>query len=340
MLGARIDHGVHEEQHAVRLRHRRARAAHALGLDRITAGAEPGGIEQQERYALELDALAQHVAGGAGDFRDDGGVVAREPVEQRGLAGVGRAGDHHRESLGQQPALPCRGLQRRTAFAHAREPLAERAIGEEINLLSREIDGGLDVRAQLRQCLIEGAHARGKFALERTQRGARGRLAPRVDQVDDGFGLRQIQLFIEVGAQREFPGLRPPRPERDGPRDQGFDQQRSAVAVQFEHVLAGVGMRCRKIQRQPLVEGAAVGAEKAGRCRLPRRRQAAQHRGGDRGAQRSGDAHDGDAAPAGRRGRGDDRSTLVGHGLVGHGRPCRGAGAASRAPSPARRCGD
>ncbi|MNR29112.1 hypothetical protein D3C85_1464790 [compost metagenome] len=58
-----------------------------------------------QRHAIQVDVLAQHVAGGAGDFGDDGGFAARQGVEQAGLAGVGTAGDHHLHPFPQQGAL-------------------------------------------------------------------------------------------------------------------------------------------------------------------------------------------------------------------------------------------
>ena len=54
------------------------------------------------------------------------------------------------------------------------------------------------------------------------------------------------------------PGLREPRAQLDAAREQQAQHGRAAVPVQLEHVLAGVGMRRRKVEREPLVERLAA----------------------------------------------------------------------------------
>ncbi len=158
--------------------------------------------------------------------------------------------------------------------AHCARTAASRVeqlgVGEKIDLVGGKIDRGLDVGAQLRQRLIERAHARREFALERSQRGARGRFAAGVDEIGDRLGLRQVQLVVQVGALRELTRLRAARTELERRARSALDQQRAAVAVQFEHGLAGVGMRRREIQRQPFIERCAVGAQETRALRVAR----------------------------------------------------------------------
>ena len=139
-------------------------------------------------------------------------------------------------------------------IAHRLEALRELAVGEEIDLLFRKIDGRLDVGAQVDHRLGEPAHHGGELALQRAHRRARRLARAGVDQIRDRLGLRQIQLVVEEGALREFPGLRAACAELERAPDQRLHHHRAAVAVQLEHVLAGVGVRRGKEERKPRIE--------------------------------------------------------------------------------------
>ena len=69
------------------------------------AVAQARGVDHMQRHAFDLDGLADHVARGAGDRRDDRQLGAGQRIEQRALAGVGLAGDHHLDAFAQQRAL-------------------------------------------------------------------------------------------------------------------------------------------------------------------------------------------------------------------------------------------
>src|SRR3546814_4775039 len=81
-----------------------ARAAHAFALDHIKGLAQAGGIDQGQLDAVDAHGFVQQVAGGAGDVGDDGAVAAGQRVEQRALAGVGRADDHRVQAVAQLAA--------------------------------------------------------------------------------------------------------------------------------------------------------------------------------------------------------------------------------------------
>ncbi len=51
--------------------------AHALGLDLVRRGAQPGGVGEGDGIAGDVHAHLDHVAGGAGDARDDGRLALR-----------------------------------------------------------------------------------------------------------------------------------------------------------------------------------------------------------------------------------------------------------------------
>ena len=97
--------GVDDEQHPIGARHLGRRAPHTFAFDHVVRIPQAGGVEHVQRQAVDVDALAQHVARGARNGGDDGRLVAGQPVEQAGFAGVRPAGEHHGHAVAQQPAL-------------------------------------------------------------------------------------------------------------------------------------------------------------------------------------------------------------------------------------------
>src|SRR5205814_10279617 len=76
--------------------------------------------------------------------------------------------------------------------------------------------------------------------------------------------------------------------------------------VQLEDVLAGIGMRRRKEQRQPRIDRILLCVEEACESRVPGLGKLPQHHGRELRHLRAGDAHDADAAASGWRCRGYD----------------------------------
>ena len=143
-------------------------------------------------------------------------------------------------------------------LAHRLEALGELAVGEEIDLLLGKVDGRLHVGAQLDHRLGEPAHHGGELPLQRAHGRARRLARAGIDQVGDGLGLGQIELVVEEGALRELAGQGAARAELQRARDEGLDHERAAVAVQLEHVLAGVGVRGREEEREPRIDRLAA----------------------------------------------------------------------------------
>lgn len=174
-------------------------------------------------------------------------------------------------------------------------------------------------------------HGLREHAVERTRGRARGGLGAGLDQVGDGFGLGQVQLVVEEGAARELAGLGHAQADAvAGPqaaRQQQLHHHRAAVALQLEHILAGVGMRRRKPQRDAPINGRAIGVEKGEVGCLARRQEAPAH-GLHHGAHiRAGHPHDADAAAPGRRGdRRDGHGTDRRGGRIGNSRRSHGVG--------------
>ncbi len=205
-----------------------------------------------------MDVFAQHIARGAGNLGDDGGLVTGQPVQQAGLAGIGAAGDHHGHAVAQQAALLRGLLHGADLFEQRVQAFGDFAVAEKIDLLFGKVDRGLDVAAQFDQRLDQGMNALREFALQGTQRGARGLRAAAVDQVGNRLGLGEIELVVEEGAFGEFAGPRQTRAEFDDARQQHVHDHRTAVTVQFQHVFAGEGMRGGKVQGDAVVDDVVV----------------------------------------------------------------------------------
>ena len=148
---------------------------------------------------------------------------------------------------------------------------------------------------------------RREFALQRTQRSARrlGRAA--VDEVGHGFGLREVELVIEVGALRELAGCRHSSTKREHPLQQQLHDDGTAMAMEFEHVLARERMRCREEQGEALVDRVRVGIVEHVQFRVSRQGHVTEQLRRDLAHGRSRDTHDADAATAWRRRNRRDR---------------------------------
>jgi hypothetical protein len=230
--------------------------------------AQAGGVADVQRHAVDLDVAAQGVARGAGDGGDDGQLGAGQRIEQRALAHIGLAGQHHLESFAQQRAL-ARALQHLFEALQQRRQLALHVglLHEFDVFLLGEVERRLDEQAQLNERVAELGHFTRQRAIERASGAARGALGAGVDQVGHRLGLRQVELAVEEGALRELAGLGRSRPGQqvEAARQQQLQHHRSAMRLQLQHMLAGVAVRGREVQRQAMVDGTAVGRQEGGR---------------------------------------------------------------------------
>ncbi len=108
----------------------------------------------------------------------------------------------------------------------------------------------------------------GKQARQRLRRRAGRRFGGGIDQVSHSFGLRQVELVIQKSAVGKLTGLRQAQAKLftgfQAALQQHLQHHRAAMALQFQHVFAGIGMRCGEVERQALVDHAAVGIDEAG----------------------------------------------------------------------------
>lgn len=71
--------------------------AHLLNL--ILGMANTCGVDESEEDVLNLDGVFDDIAGGALDVADDGSIIAKEGIEQRGFAHVGGTNDGYGDAV-------------------------------------------------------------------------------------------------------------------------------------------------------------------------------------------------------------------------------------------------
>ena len=206
-------------------------------------------------------------------------IVAGELVQEARLADVGAAHEHDRQAFAQQRALL-------RAREHPGNPRGDRLdaaahIGraQELDVLLGKVERGFDEHSKLDQRLDQRANLRRKHAGQAARRGARRGRRRGVDQVRDAFGLREVELAVEERALRELAGSREARAQLRAAREKKPQHRGTAVPVQLEHVLAGIGSRRREVDREPLVDrlaGAAAKRRARGHAGCGRRAQNAR----------------------------------------------------------------
>src|SRR5688572_30524232 len=80
-------------------------SSHSLPLEFVSGFAEPGGIEQTDRYPAEINHFLDCISRGAGLLADDRAIVTEQAVEQTRLAGIRWTVDHGANAFAQNPAL-------------------------------------------------------------------------------------------------------------------------------------------------------------------------------------------------------------------------------------------
>jgi len=199
----------------------------------------------------------------------------------------------------QQSPLP--GALENPSQAFLQPVKAAKRVGrfEKVYVLIREIEGGFDQRPQLDQLVEEHAHFPGKLALQRTYRATGRRRGRGVDQIDDRLRLSQIELAVEVGPPRELAGIGQACTKLEAAHKQHLHDHRTAMPVQFEHIVAGEGMRGGKIQKQAGVDDHAIGRPELAEGRAASERSPAAQGFGEFKQARAGDANDAYATATG-----------------------------------------
>ena len=238
----------------------------ADALDHIVGLAQAGGVDQVDRHAFDADLLDDAIAGGAGDGGDDGDFGTGQRIQQAGLADVGGPGQHDVQALAQAGTVAGGGQQLAQGGVDGIELAGGVGALQEFDFFFGKVEGGFDQHAQVQQLVGQHVDLPGKYALQRAGGGARRLFGAGLDQVGDGFGLYQVELVVEEGALGEFARLGQAyikvSTHFQHAAQQDLLDDGAAVALQLQHVLAGIGMGGGKPQGQPVVDGLAVGSQK------------------------------------------------------------------------------
>ncbi len=199
-----VEHDQRKRRDGLRL----AGARDAFDLDRIGRVAQTGGVDQRHRNAVEIDALGQRVAGGAGNLGHDRPRGAEQGVEQTGFSGVRPADNHDHPAFADDAAGARLTEQSSEARGNRVEFAAGLVAGEEVKTFLGEIERRFEPRRQIEQRGIRRGDLAGQRALQLIHRRLRLNQRHRIDEITDRFGLHEIEPAVEIRAQRELAGLR------------------------------------------------------------------------------------------------------------------------------------
>jgi hypothetical protein len=134
-----------------------------------------------------------------------------------------------------------------------------------------------------------------------------------LDEIPNGFSLKQIHLAVRHGTPSEFAWTRETSPEAAYVVDYAAEDKRIAMSTDFNHVFPGVGVRTGKQCNEDIVDLASVFAAPQGAHRLSRF-EAGESGGADRNlcGMGTGNADDADCASAIRGRQRDDRVAFTG----------------------------
>ncbi len=212
--------GVDQHEREIRARDRRPGALDAERFDGVVRRTKPGGVDDRQRNAADLDLRLHRVARRPGNRRDDRHRVPRELIEEARLADVGPADEDDGEPLAQQRTLLRPGQHPGHLGEDRRHPPAHVGRAQELDVLVREIERRFGVHPQFDQGIDQRADFARKGAGETARRGARRGGRRRGDEVGDAFGLREVELAVEKGPLRELPRPRQSRAELDAAPEQ------------------------------------------------------------------------------------------------------------------------
>ena len=174
----------------------------------------------------------------------------------------------------------------------------------------------LDARQRVHRGLTRGLHTRGDLAAQLAIGQTAASVGLGVDQRQHRLSLRQINAPVEKRAQRHLAGSGGARAQRQYRREDALENQRPAVRVDLDGVLACVAVRRAEEGYQHVVERfircrvdyGAIGEQMRDRLLSAPRRWPEQTPADGEGV-RATHPHDADAAEARRGGDGGDGLT-------------------------------
>ena len=173
--------------------------------------AQASGVHHMQWHAVDLNQLRDLVTGGASNRRDDGELCTGQGIEQGAFSGVRLPGNHDLDAFAQNGTLagPLHDVLQR--FLQPLKLTAGVSLLQKINVFFREIKRCLNQHPQMDQPLQQSVDRLRELARQRTRCRAGGCFGAGVNQVGNGFGLRQVYLVVEESALGELTRLRCPQ---------------------------------------------------------------------------------------------------------------------------------
>ncbi len=119
-----------------------------------------------QRHTVDMNMFPQYVASGAGNVGHNCGFATRQSIQQARFPGIWTPGNDHFHPFAQQAALTRFGAYRVEIVHHSVKLGFDFAIGEEVDLLIREINRRFYVDPQVSKCFHKMIHAGGKSTLQ------------------------------------------------------------------------------------------------------------------------------------------------------------------------------
>ena len=258
-----------------------------------------------------------HVARRAGERRDDRRFAARDPVEQRGLAGIGRPRDRDHQTFAQPFAARGVGRALRRFLFAATSQRLERLRGDiarDIGLVG-EIDAGFGERLRFDQTPAPRLGAIAEQALQLPQSLAALRIGVGINQIRETFDGGEVELAVLERAARELAGqCHAQSVHRCERGEQRGDHRASAMQLDLGGVFARFAFRAGKNNASASsMISLDLRIADAREHRAARLRNFSDQRFQRVAGARTGDAHDGDRDRRAARGERVD-GVSIGHG--------------------------
>jgi hypothetical protein len=245
-FGAAGTGAIQHYQGKVGIGHRSEASFNAELFDGFIGLADARGIDKAHGDSFDIRSFRYEIASGAWYIRDDGAILFEEPIEQAAFSGVRRPHDCERETVTHQIAVSeavyetCRTLLDGTQAA-------QQFFGRRhVDIVFGEVDAGFEQGDQFGELRLErGQHLR--YGSLRLAGGYAGLIeSGRFDEVANGFGLRQIDAAVDIGAEGELAWFGDAGSEFEAAGDAVAKDYGRTVAGDLDYVFGGVRAGCGK----------------------------------------------------------------------------------------------
>ena len=250
---------IHKAEAQVRLRKGVVGSTNAFLFNFARSLSQTGRIDYLHRIAPQGDGFFNRIARGAGKGRYNGAVASGQTIEQRGFADVRGSCNDDPGTFTQDSSLVPSIQQGPDVGGQCRKALNQFSRNRLRQFIIWKIKHGFDIRRGRKKGLIDGlnAQADGIFQLSRGQ--TCGPFGAGMDEVQNGFGLCQIQFIIQEGSLGEFAGFGLACSRRKESMKNALGDLGAAMALNFNRIFAGIGMGGTEKQAEGLIETLAGG---------------------------------------------------------------------------------